>query len=255
MTDVLDVLEQGLAGPMGRRRFLNFTGAVAGAAAFCQLRPDLAHATTPLSGYPFTLGVASGDPATNGAVLWTRLAPEIYEPDGGVPHRRLPVEWRVSKHLGMRRVVRKGVTLAVPQLAHSVHVQVSGLEPGREYFFQFMYRDELSPVGRTLTAPSRWHSVPSLAFASCQKWDDGYYSAYSSSGSSSRARSDWRRPAASSSSAAARLRCAASERCLASRASSWACSCSLSASERCCAASPRRRSASDRLARASTRRR
>ena len=80
----------------------------------------------------------------------------------------------------MRRVVRAGVTLAVPELAHSVHVEVGGLEPWREYYFQFRYRGEESPVGRILTAPSRWDSVHSLkfAFASCQKWDDGYYSAY-----------------------------------------------------------------------------
>jgi alkaline phosphatase D len=108
------------------------------------------------------------------------LAPDIYAPDGGVPPRRLPVEWRVAKDPGIRRVVRRGVALAVPQLAHSVHVEVAGLDPGREYFFQFRYRDELSPVGRTITAPRRWDSVGSLAFAfaSCQRWDDGYYSAY-----------------------------------------------------------------------------
>ena len=28
------------------------------------------------SGYPFKLGVASGDPAADGFVLWTRLAPD-----------------------------------------------------------------------------------------------------------------------------------------------------------------------------------
>jgi alkaline phosphatase D len=80
----------------------------------------------------------------------------------------------------MRREVRRGTVLAVPELLHSVHVEVGGLEPGREYFFQFKYRDELSPVGRTITAPSHWASVNELvfAFASCQKWDDGYYSAY-----------------------------------------------------------------------------
>jgi alkaline phosphatase D len=180
MTDVFDVLERGMAGPLDRRRFLKFTGALAGAAAFCQVRGDLAQATTPLGGYPFTLGVASGDPARHGAVLWTRLAPDIYAPDGGVPRRRLPVEWRVAKDPGMHRVVRRGVALAVPQLAHSVHVEVAGLDPGREYFFQFRYRNELSPVGRTITAPRRWDSVGSLAFAfaSCQRWDDGYYSAY-----------------------------------------------------------------------------
>ena len=80
----------------------------------------------------------------------------------------------------MRRVVRRGVALAVPELAHSVHVEVGGLDPGREYFFQFRDRDELSPIGRTRTAPPRNASVGSLAFAfaSCQRWDEGYYSAY-----------------------------------------------------------------------------
>ena len=180
MTDVFEVLERGMAGPMERRRFLQFTGALAGAAAFCQVRGDLAQAASPLSGYPFTLGVASGDPAPRGTVLWTRLAPDPLVPGGGMPSSRLPVAWRLAKDPGMRRVVRRGVALAVPELSHSVHVEVGGLDPGREYFFQFAYRDALSPVGRTITAPARWDHVRELAFAfaSCQKWDDGYYSAY-----------------------------------------------------------------------------
>jgi alkaline phosphatase D len=180
MTDALRSLEQTLDGSMDRRRFLQLTGALAGAAAFCQVRGDLAHAAPPLRDYPFSLGVASGDPSPNRAVLWTRLAPEPLEPGGGMPQRWVPVTWRVAKDPGMRRVVRAGVTLAIPELAHSVHVEVGGLEPRREYFFQFRYRGELSPVGRILTAPSRWDSVKSLsfAFASCQKWDDGYYSAF-----------------------------------------------------------------------------
>ena len=180
MTDAFESLERATAGPMDRRRFLQFTGALAGATAFCQLRGDLAQAAPPLRGYPFALGVASGDPAATGAVLWTRLVTDVYEPDGGMPHRRLPVAWRLSKDPGMRHVVRRGVTLAAPELAHSVHVEVAGLDPRREYFFQFRYRDELSPVGRTFTAPARRASVGSLAFAfaSCQRWDDGYYSAY-----------------------------------------------------------------------------
>jgi alkaline phosphatase D len=180
MTDILEELERAAAGPMDRRRFLAFTGALAGAAAFCQLRGDLAQAAPPLRDHPFTLGVASGDPAPTSAVLWTRLAPEPFEPDGGMPDHRVAVSWRVARDPGMRKLVRRGVTLAVPQLAHSVHVELDGLEPGREYFFQFDYRGDSSPVGRTRTAPRPWDRVRSLrfAFASCQKWDDGYYSAY-----------------------------------------------------------------------------
>jgi len=68
----------------------------------------------------------------------------------------------------------------MPQLAHSVHVEVDGLAPGREWFYRFGYRDDLSPVGRTRTAPRRTgrNARMSFAFASCQDWASGYYSAY-----------------------------------------------------------------------------
>jgi alkaline phosphatase D len=165
---------------MDRRRFLQFSGALAGAAMFSQVRGDLAHATAPLSAHPFTLGVALGDPRPRGTVLWTRLAPDPHAPDGGMPARRLPVRWRVARDPGMRWVEQRGVALAVPELAHSVHVELSGLRPDREHYFQFSYRDEVSPVRRTRTAPAGQAPVGSLAFAfaSCQAWPDGYYSAY-----------------------------------------------------------------------------
>jgi alkaline phosphatase D len=175
-----ELLEQATKGKIDRRRFLYLTGTLAGTAAFSQLRPDLAGASPRLHDYPFRLGVASGDPRPHGIVVWTRLAPSIYEPDGGMPARRVPVRWRVATDDDMRHVVRKGTTLAVPELAHSVHVEVEGLRPGREYFFQFEHRDDLSPVGHTRTAPEPGDRVRSLrfAFASCQRWDEGYYSAY-----------------------------------------------------------------------------
>ncbi len=80
----------------------------------------------------------------------------------------------------MRHVVRSGKALAPAQLAHSVHVEVAGLKPRREYFYRFRAGGEHSPVGRTMTTPRPGQHVTELrfAFASCQKWDDGYYSAY-----------------------------------------------------------------------------
>jgi alkaline phosphatase D len=175
-----ELLEQAAAGKIDRRRFLYLTGALAGTAAFSQMRADLAGAAPRLNDYPFTLGVASGDPLPEEVVLWTRLAPSPFEPDGGMPSRKVPVRWRVATDESMRRVVRDGKTLAVPELAHSVHVEVDDLNPGRDYFYQFEYRDDLSPVGHSRTAPERRDRVDSLAFAfaSCQRWDEGYYSAY-----------------------------------------------------------------------------
>ena len=165
-----------------RRRFLGLMSGVAAAAAIAQIPADRASATPrPRIDAPFTLGVASGDPLPNGVVLWIRLAPSPFEPDGGVPtDRRLPIEWQIASDARMRRIVRDGVGFAEPRFAHSVHVEVSGLRPGHEYFYRFRYRDQVSQVGRTRTAPARGLRLRSLdlAFASCQKWEEGYYPAY-----------------------------------------------------------------------------
>jgi alkaline phosphatase D len=129
---------------------------------------------------PFSLGVASGDPLADGVVLWTRLAPEPLSADGGMPGRKVPVRYEVARDEGFRDVVRKGNTFATPELAHSVHVEVEGLDPAREYFYRFKTGPEVSPVGRTKTAPAPGAPVDGLAFAfvSCQDYPSGYYTAY-----------------------------------------------------------------------------
>lgn len=129
---------------------------------------------------PFLLGVASGDPLPDGVVLWTRLAPRPLEPMGGLPFVSYPVEWQVAEDLGFARVVRAGTATAAAEYGHSVHVDVRGLKPGREYFYRFRTGGQLSPVGRTRTAPAVSASPHALRFAvvSCQSYADGYFSAY-----------------------------------------------------------------------------
>jgi alkaline phosphatase D len=150
---------------------------VAGVAALATATAGHAEATTRRTDDPFTLGVASGDPTDTGVVLWTRLAPRLFEPRGGMPDRKVTVDWQVAADERFRRVVRSGTALAVPDLAHSVHVEVDGLTPDREWFYRFRYRDHLSPVGRTRTAPVVGGAL-AFAFASCQAWDNGYYPSY-----------------------------------------------------------------------------
>ena len=46
-------------------------------------------ATAPVfAAYPFALGVASGDPAPDGFVIWTKIAPKPLERGGGMPTGR-----------------------------------------------------------------------------------------------------------------------------------------------------------------------
>src|SRR5882762_2961931 len=67
-------------------------------------------------GDPFSLGVASGDPAPDGFVLWTRLAPDPLDHRGGMRMRPVEVEWAVATSESMRQVVRKGTAIAHPEL-------------------------------------------------------------------------------------------------------------------------------------------
>ena len=69
---------------------------------------------------------------------------------------------------------------AFPELAHSVHVEVEGLDPDRWYWYQFHSGAASSVVGRTRTAPAAGARLDRLrfAFASCQNWEQGYFTAY-----------------------------------------------------------------------------
>jgi len=129
--------------------------------------------------YPFKLGVASGDPAPDGAVLWTRLAPDPLN-NGGMPPEDVLVQWQVAEDEGMGRVVAKGAATASAAWGHAVHVEVQGLNPDREYWYQFKAGGEVSPIGRTRTTPAG-NVMPDrlrFAFASCQHYESGFFNAY-----------------------------------------------------------------------------
>lgn len=152
----------------GRRAFLGSLIALGAAPA---LAPALAQ---PRFGeYPFALGVASGYPQPGGFVLWTRLA-------GPLDPVAIPVRWEVAADEAMRRIVASGSADALPEWAHSVHVEPRGLEPDRWYWYRFTAGGAASPVGRTRTAPAAGAAVPRLrfAFASCQHYEYGYFTAY-----------------------------------------------------------------------------
>ncbi|WP_433200045.1 alkaline phosphatase D family protein [Nocardia sp. CA-107356] len=133
-------------------------------------------------GDPFTLGVASGDPLPDGVVLWTRLAPDPFAPDGlgGMARHPVTVDYEVAHDEQFRQVVTRGTAVATRELAHSVHPEVRGLEPNRWYFYRFRAGSAISPIGRTRTAPSPGQPTARMrfAFASCQSWTSGYYTAY-----------------------------------------------------------------------------
>jgi alkaline phosphatase D len=162
-----------------RRKFLSASLAVTGAALLPsrQARPDESFR---FSKSPFTLGVASGYPTPDGMVLWTRLAPSPLEPGGGMPPEVIPVDWAIATDEHMHTVVQHGTDYATPEWSHSIHVEPSGLDPGRDYWYRFESGGDRSPIGRTRTAPT--YGAPldrlKLGVVCCQHYEQGYYTAY-----------------------------------------------------------------------------
>ncbi len=164
---------------LGRRAFVGSSLAVAAAAVLPAVRSRAA-ARPSFSSFPFSLGVASGDPAPDGFVLWTRLAPRPLEKGGGMRPEPVDVVWEVADDEAFSRVASSGTAVADPRWGHSVHVEVSGLRPDRWYWYRFTAGGAESTKGRARTLPAA-ESLPGrlrFAFASCQNYESGHYTAY-----------------------------------------------------------------------------
>ena len=133
-----------------------------------------------LAGDPFSLGVASGDPIADAVVIWTRLAPDALAEDGagGMPAGKFPVVWEVSDTKGFDRNVAQGIAMAEARFGHSVHVDVTGLQPATDYWYRFTAGDEVSSVGRTRTLPEGAPTSFGLGIVNCQMYENGAYGAY-----------------------------------------------------------------------------
>ena len=112
--------------------------------------------TAPTSGVVAELGAREGTTVMSGALLfrisgldtvWVNA--EVPESQVGLVRPGNPVEARTPALPG---TVFKGRVSALPDLGHSVHVELAGLSPGRPYWYRFRAGDAESPVGRARTA-------------------------------------------------------------------------------------------------------
>lgn len=90
------------------------------------------------------------------------------------------VRWELAEDDAFKRIVRSGATLAAPEHAHSVHVEVDGLQPARTYHYRFHCGEATSRPARTRTAPEagRGDERLKLALANCQQYEQGWFTAH-----------------------------------------------------------------------------
>jgi alkaline phosphatase D len=119
----------------------------------------------------FLHSVASGEPTTDGIVLWTRVTVDSpSSPDD------VTVSWAVREQMSGREVAG-GETIAAAEHDHTVHVEVGALEPGASYGYEFRMGDVVSPRGAFQTLPAD-SAVVSFGVISCAKFNAGYFNAY-----------------------------------------------------------------------------
>ena len=127
----------------------------------------------------FRHGIASGDPLPDAIVLWTRVTPNAAAQPGSGRGPRVPVRWEVASDRHFRRTVAQGTTVTGPDRDHTVHVDARGLRPSTTYWYRFEALGQLSPVGRTRTAPSTSTDAPvRFGVVSCANYGWGFFAGY-----------------------------------------------------------------------------
>ncbi|MBA3523750.1 MAG: alkaline phosphatase D family protein [Geodermatophilaceae bacterium] len=133
----------------------------------------------------FGYGVASGDPTATAVIIWTRATPptEDDEPPaipGSGAGGPLTVTWQVAREPQFRTLVSQGRTVARALTDHTVKIDVTGLTPYTQYYYRFQALGQVSPVGRTRTAPDVEGEVRALrlSLVSCSNFTGGYFTTY-----------------------------------------------------------------------------
>ncbi len=121
----------------------------------------------------FAWGVAAGDPAPDGVILWTRVPAS---PTGPVD-----VAWRIATDPAMRDVVVAGGAVAGAESDWTVKVRIRdpALRPFTTYWYRFDALGASSRTGRFRTLPDAAASLRRLrlGYVSCQDFTSGRFHA------------------------------------------------------------------------------
>jgi alkaline phosphatase D len=90
------------------------------------------------------------------------------------------VRYEIGADPQLRSILKTDQIIADPRFGHAVHLEVSGLQPSRPYWYRFTAQGHESPIGRARTTPLPGARLSSLklVLASCSHWELGWFSAY-----------------------------------------------------------------------------
>lgn len=125
----------------------------------------------------FRQGVAAGDPATDGAIIWARAESSAAS---------VALNYEVSTDATFSTIVTSGSTTADGAVDYTSKVVLSGLNPATIYFYRFTTpsvndssgNPHVSPIGRFKTLPTGSPDSLKFGVASCSSFPHGYFNGY-----------------------------------------------------------------------------
>jgi alkaline phosphatase D len=118
----------------------------------------------------FSHSVASGDPLSDAAIIWTRVSLESHTP--------VEVFFEVARDEAFKDRVSAGYVGASAYEDHTVKIDVTGLAAGKTYYYRFACLGRYSPVGRTRTTAASGLKPVTFGVVSCSNYRRGYFHAY-----------------------------------------------------------------------------
>ncbi|MDE2594242.1 MAG: alkaline phosphatase D family protein [Burkholderiales bacterium] len=184
---------------MDRRQFLKYGSLFTTTALASGLTTTLSGCVVDLpplatgKNWKFPQSIASADPRPDSVVVWTRVVNSALSDVALVPTGTdVTIGLRISSSddnaalLGGNSALRGRMVAELPVPAYAdfdgtARHKVTGLEPGKTYYYQFFAGSVRSNVGRFKTAPAKQTDVSQLkfAFVTCQDWSINHWGGYS----------------------------------------------------------------------------
>ena len=121
----------------------------------------------------FKHGVASGDPAQDAIILWTRVTPVETNFNG-----EIPVIWEVATDAGFTNLVTNGKAAINASTDFTLKIDAINLSPDTTYYYRFISGETISPTGSARTLPVDDIAAVKLAVMSCSNFPAGHFNVY-----------------------------------------------------------------------------
>lgn len=119
----------------------------------------------------FTHGVASGDPLSTKVIVWTRAVPEV----GSVA--TVTVQLALDEAF-TKPVYEQSLLSTNAERDFTLKFDVINLEPNTTYYYRFLSKENISPIGKTRTLPVGNIDEVKLLTVSCSYYSAGYFNVY-----------------------------------------------------------------------------